>query len=407
MQATNVYAFLTPIVLVFILIEIVACWIFKKKFISFSESVASFGTQMGNQTTNVLMAVSVYYAYGLIWDNFRLLTIPLNWWTFILLFLAIDFIFYWVHRWGHEINIGWAAHNPHHTAQEMNLIVALRTGITQRLLYFSFFWVMAVIGFHPIDIYAVVGLHVFIGFFNHTEFVRKVWKPIEYLFSTPSNHRVHHGLNQQYLDKNYGEFLIIWDRIFGTYIEEKEKPIYGMLHHPNSLNTIYLNFHYYIVLWKYAVAAPFWWDKIRIWVMPNGWIPRGLEEIKVVENPPKYAPEMFANSKPYLTVQVILGIALMLGIISNVFGWTTGEKWICAGLLWWQIVNWSGILESKSWLWHSEILRSLATLLAVIAFNEIYQPSALLFGVLAIALFSIIWTLVYFRPKTAQMVIAN
>lgn len=406
MQSTNVYAFLTPVVLVFILLEIVACWIFKKKYITFSESVASFGTQMGNQTTNVLMAVSVYYVYGLIWDNFRLMTIPLNWWTFILLFLAIDFIFYWVHRWGHELNIGWAAHNPHHTAQEMNLIVALRTGITQRLLYFSFFWVMAVVGFHPIDIYTVVGLHVFIGFFNHTEFVRKLWKPLEYVFATPSNHRVHHAINQQYLDKNYGEFLMIWDRIFGTYIEEKEKPTYGMLHHPNSLNPIYINFHFYIILWKYAVAAPFWWDKIRIWFMPNGWIPRGVEPIENSVNQTKYVPDMFPNSKPYLTLQVVLGIALMMGIISNVFTWTTGEKWLGAGLLWWQIVNWSGILESKSWLWHSEILRSLVLCLAVISFNEIYEPSGLLFGLLALTLYSIVWTFIYFRPKTAQMATA-
>ncbi|NJM52662.1 MAG: sterol desaturase family protein [Blastocatellia bacterium] len=404
MQNTNVYALLTPIVLVFILLEIVACWIFQKKYISFSESVASFGTQIGNQTTNVLMAVSVYYAYGLIWDNFRILTIPLNWWTFILLFLAIDFIFYWVHRWGHEINIMWAAHSPHHTAQEMNLIVALRTGITQRLLYFSFFWVMAVIGFHPIDIYAVVGLHVFIGFFNHTEFVRKLWRPLEYIFSTPSNHRVHHGVNPQYLDKNYGEFLIIWDRIFSTYEEEREKPEYGMLHHPNSLNPVYLNFHYYLILWKYAVAAPFWWDKIRIWFMPNGWIPRGLERQKTDERREKYSPEMFANCKPYLTFQVLLGIALMMGIISNSYGWTTAEKWLGAGLLWWQIINWSGILEGKTWLWLSEIPRNVVTLFAVIAFNEIYQPSALLMLLFITCAFSILWTLLYFRPKVAKLV---
>jgi alkylglycerol monooxygenase len=404
----NVYAVLTPIVLIFILLEIAACWVCRKKYISFSESVANFGAQIGTQTVNVLIGVGVYFVYGWLYENFRVLTIELNWLTFLILFAGIDFIFYWVHRWGHEINLFWAIHSPHHSSEEMNLIIALRTGITQRLLYFMFFWVMTIIGFHPVDIYLVVGIHVFTGFFYHTEFVGKLWRPIEYFFVTPSHHRVHHAVNRQYLDKNYGEFFIIWDRVFGTFAEETEKPAYGILDHPKSCNPIMINFHYFIILWKQAVAAPFWWDKIRIWLMPAGWTPRGLEKPEkpdiTLENQIKYRPEMFPYAKIYLTLQVLLGIAWMLGVISNTYGWSTGEKWIGAGLLWWQIVNWSGILESKSWLWHSEILRNLTALLAVIIFNEIYQPSALLVGLILISVFSIFWTLAYFRQKTTQMI---
>ena len=115
---------------------------------------------------------------------------------------------------------------------------------------------------------------------------------------------------------------------------------------------------------------------------------------------------MFANSKIYLILQVVLGIALMLGVISNLFRWTAAEKWVGAFLLWWQIINWSGILEAKSWVWISENLRIVATALAVIVFNEIYQPSAVLFSILAIAVFCIFWTLAYFRPNSPKLATA-
>jgi len=264
------------------------------------------------------------------------------------------------------------------------------------------------VGFKPLHIYMMSGIHLFIAFLHHTEFIPKLWRPIELIFTTPSHHRVHHGVNFKYLDKNFGEFLIIWDRIFGSFAEEKEKVVYGIYDHPKSWNPIRINFHFYIILWKYAVAAPFWWDKIRIWFMPAGWRPRGLEtgeKIEITtENQARFRPPMFRNSKFYLILQVVLGIALMIGVISNLYGWTTGEKWIGASLLWWQIINWSGILEARRWLWISENLRIVSTVFAVILFNEIFTPSALLFALLAIAVFSIFWTFAYFRPNSPKLI---
>jgi alkylglycerol monooxygenase len=404
----NVYTYITPIALFFILLEIAACFVFRRRLITFSEAVANFGTQLGNQTTNVLVMIGVYYIYGYLWENFRIFTIEATWWSWALLLLGVDFVFYWVHRWGHEINIMWAAHSPHHSAEEMNFFVALRASVTQRLASFLFFWVLTIIGFHPAQIYTMVAIHLFIAFLHHTEFIPRLWKPIEFLFTTPSHHRVHHGVNLQYLDKNYGEFLIIWDRMFGTFEEEKEKVAYGILDHPKTWNPIYINFHFYLVLWKYAVAAPFWWDKLRVWFMPAGWIPRGLEKKEkpsiTVENQVKFRPPMFANARIYMILQVVLGIALMLGIISNLYGWSGPEKWLAAALLWWQIINWSGILEGKAWLWLSEIPRNLVTLMAIVACSELYRPSLLLAGLIAITFYTVLWTFAYFRPKAAQLV---
>lgn len=407
----NIYVYLTPLALGFIALEMFFSWYYRRGYISFQEAVANFGTALGNQTMNVLVAAGVYVVYGYLWENFRLMTIELNVFTFILLLVGVDFIFYWVHRWGHEINIMWAAHSPHHSAEEMNFFVALRASVTQRLASFLFFWPLTLIGFHPAQIYAMAGIHLFIAFLHHTEFVPKLWKPVEFIFTTPSHHRVHHGVNFRYLDKNFGEFLIIWDRVFGSFEEEKEKVVYGIYDHPRSWNPISINFHYYLVLLKLAIAAPNWWDKIRIWFMPTGWRPRGLEtppktEI-TIQNQTRFRPVMFAMSKPYLAMQVIAGIVLMIGIISNVFAWSIGVKWVAAFLLWWQIVNWAGIMESKGWLWISETLRLSSLFALVLAFaGTLFTPEATAV-VLAFIVASAIWTLTFFRPRSSRLSFAS
>lgn len=408
MQETNVYVYLVPVALIFIAAEIFFSWYYKRGYISFSEAIANLGTALANQTTNVLLMAGVYVVYGYLWTNFRIFTIEINFLTSCLLLLGVDFVFYWIHRWGHEINILWAAHSPHHSAEEMNFFVAVRASVTQRLSSFLFFWVLTIIGFQPIHIYTMTGLHLFIAFLHHTEFVPKLWQPIELIFTTPSHHRVHHGVNLKYLDKNFGEFLIIWDRIFGSFAEENEKVVYGIFDHPKSTNPISINFHFYIILWKLAVAAPFWWDKIRIWFMPAGWRPRGLEvgeKVEItIENQVKFRPPMFANAKIYLILQAVLAIVLMMFVIGQNF-WSVEQRWIGAILLWWQIINWSGILEAKRWLFVSENLRIVFATLIIWSFSGYFQFSPMLIGLLATSLFSVVWVNLYFRPNTAKLVI--
>jgi alkylglycerol monooxygenase len=400
---TNIYAIITPFALGFMLLEIGLCWYYKRDLITFQEALANFGTALGNQTMNVLVATGVYVVYGYLWGNFRLIDhIEMNWLMYVLLFLSIDFIFYWVHRWGHHINIMWAAHSPHHSAEEMNFFVALRASVTQRLFSFFFFWPLTIIGFEPKYIYAITGVHLFQAFLHHTELVGKLWRPIEWLFTTPSHHRVHHGVNFKYLDRNFSEFLIIWDRFFGTFAEETEKAVYGMYNHPKSWNPIDINFHYYRLLWKDAVAAPYFLDKVKIWFMPLGWTPRGLsphppnQEI-TVENQVRFRTVMFPNAKPYLIVQAIFGITLMMIIISASSPWSVSERWIGSFLLWHNIINWSGILESKSWTFISELIRLVITTIAMIIFGKLALLPAL--GWIVFGLGSMVWCWVNFRKS--------
>lgn len=402
---SNIYALLTPVALGFILLEMALCGYYRKQYITFQEAVANFGTALGNQTMNVLVAAGVYLVYGWLWSNYRIIdNIEMNAFTFLLLLLGIDFIFYWVHRWGHSINIMWAAHSPHHSAEEMNFFVALRASVTQRLFSFFFFWPFTIIGFKPADIYMMTALHLFISFLHHTEFIPKLWTWIEYIFTTPSHHRVHHGINFKYLDKNFGEFLIIWDRLFGTYAEEEEKVVYGMYHPPQSFNPITINFHYYRILWKDAISAPRWADKIRIWFMPLGWRPEGLPDRPplsevTAQNQVRYRPAMFAHAKPYLLVHVMFGVALMMLVIDPRSPWTTVERWAGSVLLWHTIINWSGVLEGKQWLYASETVRLLLCCLVLIGFFNHPLDHPAIVVLLVICLASLAWARRFFRAR--------
>ena len=404
--SANIYSLLAPLAIFFVLAEIGFCLYYRKNLISFAEAITNYGTTIGNQTVNVLVAAGVYLGYGYLWENFRLIDdLPMTWYNYLFLLLGIDFIFYWVHRWGHEINIMWAAHSPHHSAQEMNFLVALRASVTQRLFSFFFFWPLTIIGFRPFDIYLMTAIHLFISFLHHTELIPKLWRWIEYIFTTPSHHRVHHGVNFKYLDKNYGEFLIVWDRLFGTYEEETDKVVYGMYGQPETWNPIAINFHYYSVLWRDARQATHWWDKIRIWFMPLGWRPRNLpayppkEEI-TAQNQRKIRTFQIPGSDHYLISGAVFGTVLMLLVISPNSTLSTWERVVGSLLLWHLIVNWSGILEAKPWLFVSEMIRILLTCGCLIVFYDLFHRPLWLAVCLLYHLYSFVSVALFYRPRS-------
>jgi alkylglycerol monooxygenase len=408
---TNIYAIIAPLVIGLILLEIIAARVLNKRVIRFQEAVMNFGTQLCNQTTNVLLAVGVLLVYGWLWQNYRLIDqLQMNWLMWIALFLGIDFIFYWVHRWAHAIKIGWAAHSPHHSAEEMNFFVALRASVTMRLFSFLFFWPLVLIGFRPEHIVMMTGIHLFQAFLHHTELVPKLWKPIEFLFTTPSHHRVHHGMNFAYLDKNFGEFLIIWDRLFGTFAEEKEKVVYGMYHHPRSWNPLKINFNYYQLIWRDAVAAPRWWDKLRIWFMPLDWTPPGVTaraaNVEVTPaNQQRFETTPFAGAQPYLIVHAVIALVLTLLVIKTNSPWDAAQRAFGAALLWHGVLNWSGILEARRWLFGSEVLRLAAMAGALLTFSAVSRVEAVIICVVAAA--SMLWAWRYFRAAPAAAIAAS
>jgi sterol desaturase/sphingolipid hydroxylase (fatty acid hydroxylase superfamily) len=170
---------------------------------------------------------------------------PREWWGFIACFVAVDFFRYWAHRISHEQRLWWATHVTHHSSERMNFSVSFRTSWMGHLKY-VFFIPVPLLGFDPITFFVAHQAAVLYQFFVHTELVKKLPAAIEYVFVTPSHHRVHHGSNTQYIDKNYGSTFIIWDRMFGTFVAEEEKPVYGLTKPLKSYNPVYLVFHEWV-----------------------------------------------------------------------------------------------------------------------------------------------------------------
>jgi sterol desaturase/sphingolipid hydroxylase (fatty acid hydroxylase superfamily) len=203
--------------------------------------LASLSIGLGNLVINALTKVGLFYVV-VVFYNLTPWSIPTTWWSSILCFVSLDLVRYWAHRLAHEQRFWWSTHVVHHSSTHYNFSVSFRLSWTQNLKLI-FFLPVIMMGFDPLLFFICHQIAVLYQFWIHTELIRKLPRPIEYIFTTPSHHRVHHGVNEKYIDKNYGSTFIIWDRIFGTFQEEEEQPIYGITKPVNSFNPVYLVFH--------------------------------------------------------------------------------------------------------------------------------------------------------------------
>jgi sterol desaturase/sphingolipid hydroxylase (fatty acid hydroxylase superfamily) len=188
------------------------------------------------------------------------LLLPKTWWSFLLCFVVYDLLRYWAHRIAHEQRIWWASHVTHHSSEYFNLTVSFRLCWVDQVKII-FFLPVIVLGFDPIHFFIAHQVAVLYQFWQHTETIKELPAWVEWFFVTPSSHRVHHGKNECFIDKNYGSTFIIWDRLFGTYAALSERPVYGITEPVNSYNPAYLVFHEYIDIIKDVYAAKTWKDK--------------------------------------------------------------------------------------------------------------------------------------------------
>ena len=193
---------------------------------------------------------------------------PLQW---LLTLLVLDFIFYWYHRASHRVRFLWCAHVVHHSSERMNFGTALRQSPTGPLTRALLYWPLPLLGFDPLVIASAGAVATIYGFWTHTEMVQKLWAPIEYLFVTPSHHRAHHGSNPEYIDKNYANLLIIWDRLFGTFTEEKAPVRYGLINNIDTYNPFRIAFHEWVSLIASSFKADSMTSAFALWLRPPGW----------------------------------------------------------------------------------------------------------------------------------------
>ncbi|MET0926237.1 MAG: sterol desaturase family protein [Solirubrobacterales bacterium] len=232
---------------------------------------------LGNVAINFVWKFAVLAAYVAIYELTPLRLDPGDWWVWVLLFFADDFSYYWFHRISHESRGFWASHVVHHSSQHYNLSTALRQTWVP-MTYFPFWLWMPAVGFEPWMVLLAQAWSLIYQFWIHTERIRRLPIWFEAIFNTPSHHRVHHGVNDQYLDRNYGGILIIWDRLFGTYEPEEERVRYGLTTQLRSYRPIQVAFHEYIAMWHDIRRAPRIRDKLGVVFRGPGWRPPGVAE---------------------------------------------------------------------------------------------------------------------------------
>jgi len=249
----NLILWATPLIFLLVILEWSLSVFHNKDAYDKKDFFAALTIGLVSAGLNALIKV---FLFGIILFFYNLVPwkIPPSWWSFIFCFFAIDFARYWAHRISHEQRFWWATHVTHHNSKKYNFSVSFRTGWTQPIK-FIFFIPVILMGFHPFVFFICHQLAVLYQFWIHTEMIDKLPEPIEYIFVTPSHHRVHHASDEHYLDRNYGSTLIIWDRMFGTFTAEKEKPTYGITKNVNSYNPIYLVFHEFIDIYRDMLKA--------------------------------------------------------------------------------------------------------------------------------------------------------
>ncbi|RRB06511.1 sterol desaturase family protein [Larkinella rosea] len=243
----NLIHYAIPAFVVLLLTEVILTAIQQKDYYETKDTLSSLAMGIGNVIIGLVGKLLVLGAYSLVY-RYRLFTIDLTqWWAWALLFFADDFSYYWFHRISHSSRYFWASHVVHHSSQKYNLGTALRQTWTGNLSGAFVFWIwLPFIGFHPAAVLTMQAISLLYQFWIHTEYINTFPAFIEAVFNTPSHHRVHHGSDLKYLDKNHAGVLIIWDRVFGTFQQEEERPTYGLTKNIDTHNPVRIAFHEWV-----------------------------------------------------------------------------------------------------------------------------------------------------------------
>ena len=237
----NMFNYMAPVLIVLVIAEWILSALEENDRYGKMDTLADFLLGVGNLI--VIGSIKIgFISMVLLGYKITPVRLPSTWWSVTICFLLLDLTGYWAHRISHETRVFWAAHVTHHSSEKYNLAINFRNGWTSHITL-MFYIPSMFMGLNPMVFLITYQLHQIYQFWIHTEYIGKLPRFFEFILVTPSHHRVHHASNEQYLDKNYGIALIIWDRLFGTFVEEDEKPRYGLTKPVNSYNPIYLNFH--------------------------------------------------------------------------------------------------------------------------------------------------------------------
>lgn len=308
----NTFALLIPAFLLVVLLE----WYISYRKENYRYTV---GNTMMNITIGAIDQIGSLFYFTLLYfvlkyvsENYKLIEINNVWVEWILAYIAVDFLSYWYHRFSHRINFLWAGHITHHSSELFNLSNGFRTSLFQGINRIIFWALLPVFGFSPLTLVVILKVSGIYDFFVHTEYGPKLTF-LEKVFITPSLHKVHHGKNSIYIDKNYGSTFSIWDRLFGTFQEETEKVSFGITGNYKDNNPIWAIGYYYNSLWNASKSTSKWSDKIKVWFMPPEWKPQDLKLEHQLS--PKVKNEVSIFLKKYALFQISISVVGIIALL--------------------------------------------------------------------------------------------
>tara|TARA_B110000090_G_scaffold24441_2_gene24167 strand:+ start:1000 stop:2259 length:1260 start_codon:yes stop_codon:yes gene_type:complete len=363
----NVLLIALPSFMVLILIEIL--YGYRKKNLNYNlmDTISSLSAGATNIIKSLLGIGFAIISYPYIVAAIALVQLEESMGLYLIAFVCIDLASYWNHRLNHSINIFWNRHVVHHSSEEFNLACALRQSISNNIIGFGALFLIpaALFGVPSKIIILLAPLHLFAQFWYHTQHIGKLgW--LEYIFVTPSQHRVHHAINEEYVDKNLSAIFCVWDRIFGTFQEELDAVpcIYGSLKPVQTWNPIVINFQHNWGLAKDAWHAKNWVDKFKLWFMPTGWRPEDVSNrfprpiANSVYAQEKYAPKYTTVHKFFAVFQFVsLNVFIYILLVS--FGEFSFDTQLSFGILiFTTIFGFTSIMDGYKWAFFFEISRN-------------------------------------------------
>jgi len=350
-----------PIFFILIGIELLIERFTHKDLYRFPDAIANISCGITSQLSGLFLTFLGIGVYTILFEKFAFFSLQPTWYYWLVLFLLVDLAYYWGHRMSHEVNLFWGGHVVHHQSEEYNLSVALRQSSLQTVWTFAFNLPIALLGFDPLHFVLVSAFNTLYQFWIHTETIGKMgW--FEYIFNTPSHHRVHHGRNPKYIDKNHAGSLIIWDKMFGTFQPEEEKPTYGITKPINSWNPVFANISHYVEMSKDMKRIPSWSDKIKYMFMKPGWLPASLGGYRAAPEIDPSVHKKYETPAPMLlNLYVFFQFVLCLGGASLFLffakEFTLPEKAFISLLITVVVVNCGVLFENRSWAVFAERMR--------------------------------------------------
>ncbi len=386
-------------------VEILVDNIQKTRYYRWNDAISNINIGIGQQTLGLFFKILIpITSYELIYHHGAFFKQEVNALNFVILFIAYDFLYYWAHRMSHEINLFWGGHVVHHQSEDYNLSVALRQSWFQFIFTTPFYIPLALLGYPTEMLVWVSAINLTYQFWIHTELIDKMGF-LEWFMNTPSHHRVHHGRNPKYIDKNHAGVFIIWDRMFGTFQVEEERPTYGITTPLNSFNPIWANFSHFKQVLHQTQQTQGWKNKWKVLFNKTGWRP-------AEEGGPIQVPEVSRDSYQkyhsltpgpinwYAFFQYLLITAGTLAFMLSYAKLPWDKQMISIILIIWSIWFNSVLFEGKVWLTWLEPARLLisAALIAYLLWPLSSLFTIILAGMLLLSL-TWFWGLKPYFPK--------